>query len=60
MHVINNVYNEELINVRKKLFEIDELNEYLKFQNELRLLFPKINNIILSIIIKSFKKMKLF
>lgn len=49
-YIENNTYNEELIILRKKLFSIDELNEYLKLQNELRLLFTKINNEILSII----------
>lgn len=49
-YIENNTYNEELIILRKKLFSIDELNEYLKLQNELRLIFTKINNEILSII----------
>ena len=49
-YIKNNTYNDELINLRKKLFSINELNEYLKIQNELRLLFTKINNEILSII----------
>ena len=49
-YIKNNTYNEELILLRKKLFSIDELNEYLKIQNDLRLLFTKINNTILSII----------
>ena len=41
-----NIYEQELIKIRKELFKIDELNEYLSIQNELRLLFSKINNII--------------
>lgn len=49
-YINNNTYNEELLKIRKKLFQIDELNEYLKLQNDLRLLFTKINNTILSII----------
>ena len=49
-YIKNNTYNEELVNLRKKLFSIDELNEYLKIQNELRLLFSKVNNIIISVV----------
>ena len=49
-YIENNIYNEELLKVRKELFSIEELNEYLKLQNELRLTFTKINNIILSVI----------
>ena len=49
-YIKNNTYNEEIINLRKKLFSINELNEYLKLQNNLRLLSARINNIILSVI----------
>ena len=49
-YITNNVYNEKLIDIRKRLFKIEELNEYLKLQNELRLLFSNINNEIISII----------
>ncbi|MBQ9024264.1 MAG: YlbF family regulator [Bacilli bacterium] len=49
-YIKNNTYNEELLLLRKKLFSINELNEYLKIQNNLRLLFTKINNVILSIV----------
>ena len=49
-YIENNIYNEELLKVRKELFSIEELNEYLKIQNELRLTFTKINNIILSVV----------
>ena len=49
-YIKNNIYEEKLIEVRKKLFEIDELNEYLSIQNDLRLLFSKINNIIFNTI----------
>ncbi len=49
-YIKNNTYNEELVNLRKKLFSINELNEYLKIQNELRLLFSKVNNIIISVV----------
>lgn len=49
-YIKNNTYNQELLLLRKKLFNINELNEYLQIQNNLRLLFTKINNVILSII----------
>ena len=49
-YIEKNIYNEQLLKVRKKLFEIPELTEYLKLQSELRLEFTKINSIILSII----------
>jgi len=49
-YIKNNTYNEELICLRKKLFSINDLKEYLKIQNNLRLLFTKINNIIFSIV----------
>ena len=49
-YIKNNTYNEELINLRKKLFSIQELKEYLDIQTNLRLLFTKINNIIFDII----------
>lgn len=49
-YIKNNVYSEKLIDIRKRLFKIEELNEYLKLQNELRLLFSNINNEILSLL----------
>ena len=49
-YIENNTYNDELIALRKKLFSIDELKEYLQLQNELRLIFTKVNDIIFSII----------
>lgn len=49
-YIKNDTYNEELIILRKQLFSIEELNEYLKIQNEFRLIFTKINNTILSVI----------
>ena len=49
-YIKDNTYNEKLIDLRKKLFNINELNEYLKIQNELRLLFTNINNIIFDIV----------
>ena len=49
-YILNDSINEEIINVRKKLFSIPELKEYLSIQNDLRLLFSKINNIIFDIV----------
>ena len=49
-YIENGKYNEEVLNLRKKLFSINELTEYLRLQNNLRLLSAQINNIILSII----------
>lgn len=49
-YVKNNIYEQQIIKLRKKLFEIKEIKEYLNIQNKLRLLSMKINNIILSIL----------
>ena len=49
-YILNNSFDEEVVNIRKKLFSIPELKEYLSIQNELRLLFTKINNIIFDIV----------
>ena len=49
-YMLNNSINEEMIILRKKLFSIPELKEYLSIQNDLRLLFSKINNIIFNIV----------
>ena len=46
----NNTLDDEIMTLRKKLFNIDELKEYLKIQNNLRLLSININNIILSVL----------
>lgn len=47
---IDNKSGDEIVRLRKKLFSIPELNEYLNLQNELRLLSIKINNIIISVL----------
>lgn len=44
------ILSEEIINLRKKLFNISEFKEYLNLQNELRLLSININNIIMSVL----------
>ena len=49
-YILNNTYDKEVLNIRQKLFSIPELKEYLSIQNELRLLFTKINNIIFDIV----------
>lgn len=49
-YIKNNTFDEEVLLLRKKLFSIPELKEYLSIQNNLRLVFTKINNIVLSII----------
>ena len=49
-YIQNNTFDEELLNLRKKLFSIPELKEYLSIQTDLRLLFTKINNIVLSVL----------
>lgn len=49
-YIKNNTFDEEVLLLRKKLFSIPELKEYLSIQNNLRLVFTKINNIILSVI----------
>ena len=46
----DNKLDDEILNLRKKLFNIDELKEFLKIQNDLRLLSININNIILSVL----------
>lgn len=42
--------NEELINIRKKLFEIEEFKEYQELYTRLKLEFLKINKIITSLV----------
>ena len=50
IYVKNDSINIEIIKLRKKIFNITELKEYLKIQNNLRLLSININNIILSVL----------
>lgn len=47
---INNPSNEEIIELRKKLFEIDGVKEYLSIEKEIRLFSKKTSNIISSIV----------
>ena len=49
-YVNNNSIEEEIKKLREKLFSIEELEEYLKIQNNLRLLSININNIILDVL----------
>ena len=44
------ILNKEIINLRKSLFEIDELKEYAKLETDIRLLSRKISDIISSIV----------
>ena len=46
----DNPSNEEIIKLRKKLFEIDGVKEYLSLENEIRLFSKKTSNIISSIV----------
>lgn len=50
IYIKNDSINIEIIKLRKKIFNITELKEYLKIQNNLRLLSININNIILSVL----------
>ena len=50
IYIKNDSINIEIIKLRKKIFNINELKEYLKIQNNLRLLSISINNIILSVL----------
>lgn len=45
-----NPSNEEIIELRKKLFLIDGVKEYLSLENDIRLLSKKTSNIISSIV----------
>lgn len=47
---IDNPSNEDIINLRKKLFLIDGVKEYLSLENEIRLFSKKISDIISSIV----------
>lgn len=44
------ILNQEIINLRKELFEIDEVREYAKLESNIRLLSRKISDIISSIV----------
>ncbi|MBP3635289.1 MAG: hypothetical protein J6J17_02355 [Bacilli bacterium] len=54
LNLMNSIVKEgtsdNIIDMRKKLFAIPELKEYLKLQNQLRLLSISINNIIISVL----------
>ena len=47
---IDDPSNEEIIDLRKKLFEIDGVKEYLELEKEIRLFSKKTSNIISSIV----------
>lgn len=47
---IDNPSNEDIIKLRKKLFLIDGVKEYLSLENDIRLLSKKTSNIISSIV----------
>lgn len=49
-YVKDNVLKEKIIELRKKLFEIEELKEYLSIESNLRLFSNQISNIISSIV----------
>lgn len=46
----DNPSNEEIIELRKKLFQIDGVKEYLELEKEIRLFSKKTSNIIASIV----------
>lgn len=48
-YVKDNILKEKIIELRKKLFEIDELKEYLMVETNLRLFSNKISDIISNI-----------
>ena len=47
---IENPSNEEIIDLRKKLFQIEGVKEYLELEKEIRLFSKKTSNIISSIV----------
>ena len=47
---IDNPSNEEIIELRKKLFQIEGVKEYLDLEKEIRLFSKKTSNIISSIV----------
>ncbi len=49
-YINDNSLNKEIINLRKELFKINEIKEYLKLEKEIRLLTKDISNILTSII----------
>lgn len=49
-YVKDNALKEKIIELRKKLFEIEELKEYLSIESNLRLFSNQISNIISSIV----------
>lgn len=49
-YIKDNSLNNKILELRKKLFEIDEISEYLKLQTNIRLLSIQINNMIKSVI----------
>ena len=49
-YVKDNVLKEKIIELMKKLFEIEELKEYLSIESNLRLFSNQISNIISSIV----------
>ena len=50
VYIKNNTINEEIKKLRKELFSIEELKEFLKLQNDIRMLSININKIILSVL----------
>ena len=49
-YINDNSLNKEIINLRKELFKINEIKDYLKLEKEIRLLTKDISNILTSII----------
>jgi len=49
---IDNPSNEQIIEYRKKLFEIEGVKEYLSLEKDIRLFSKKISNVISSVIDK--------
>lgn len=49
---IDNPSNEQIIEFRKKLFEIEGVKEYLSLEKDIRLFSKKISNVISSVIDK--------
>lgn len=49
-YINDNLLNEEIINLRKELFKIDEIKKYMELEKEIRLLTKDISNILTSII----------
>lgn len=49
-YIDEGILNKEIIEFRKKIFEIDEVKEYAKLESDIRLLSKKISDIISSIV----------